>query len=393
MTLVQIIIIIFTGLSAFFRILEVLAILRTIKTMPFLEKLEAVDIKNPPKLSVIITACNEAQSLEKAMELRLQDNYPNLEFILIDDRSSDGTREIARKIAGKDNRVKLIRIDELPGGWLGKVHAMHRGVKQATGDWFLFSDADVHVKPGTLNRVMAFCRSKNLDQLAIVPEFYKGKFFADTAISVFLKALIAWSRSWKIKDPESTAFGGAGAFNLVRRTAFEKTKGFEWLKLEVIDDLTLGQMIKRTGGRSDMINGRGYVGVRWYSSFREMSIGMGRAVFVGIPNFGVTKLILLSSLTFTLDIIPYIILVPMGIPYLPTAGVVIILLTFLSSIVVSRFTNHPLLPTFLLLVGHIIVFIVSVKSAVTALIKGGIVWRGTFYSTKMLKKGRRFTIF
>ena len=119
MTSFQVLIIVLTGLSAVFWLLELLAVLYAINAMPLVEEFEDQPIENPPKVSVIIPACNEAETLEKALGKRLQDNYPNLEFILIDDRSSDGTRKILREIADKDKRVKGIYIDKLPEGWLG----------------------------------------------------------------------------------------------------------------------------------------------------------------------------------------------------------------------------------------------------------------------------------
>jgi glycosyltransferase involved in cell wall biosynthesis len=380
-----------TGFSAIFWLLQLVGALRTVKNMPLLEKMEGKPMENPPKISVIIPACNEANTIKIALEKRLQDNYPNLEFILIDDRSTDGTREILREIAKKDKRIKTVYIDELPESWLGKVHALHTGVKHATGEWFLFSDADAHVKPGTLNRVIQYCQSEQLDHLALVPGFHKGTFLADTAISVFLRALVTWGRSWKIKDKDSSAFGGSGSFNLVRRTAFERTKGFEWLKLEIVDDLGLGDMVKKSGGRSDMINGRGYVSIQWYPTFSEMSTGLGRALWAGIANFSLIKLVLFGCFAFFLDMIPYVILIPMGIPFLPIIGAVIILIAHLTNIIVSKFINRPLLSAFFLPLGNIIVFLVTIKTAVITSLKGGITWRGTFYPTQTLKKGRRLT--
>jgi cellulose synthase/poly-beta-1,6-N-acetylglucosamine synthase-like glycosyltransferase len=390
-TPLQLVIVFFAGLSAALWIWEIYAALRTTHTTPLVEKLPEVPIKNPPKISVLIPACNEEETLEKAVESRLRDNYPNVEFILIDDRSHDRTREIARKIAAKDKRVKLVCIDELPDGWLGKIHALHQGLKHAGGEWLLLSDADVHVKPGTLNRVMNYCLSENLDHLPVLPRFYPTNFFVDTAITVFLKALVAVSRSWKIKDKNSRAFAGAGAFTMVKRTAFEKTKGFEWLKLEVVDDLTLGQMVKWSGGNCDVINGRGYVGVQWYRSFKEMAEGMGRAMVVGSGNLNFTQLFSVGLFGLIMDMMPYVILVPMGIPYLQAAGVVLSLLALLTAILVNRWIGLPLVSAFFLPLGNMLTFFVALRAGIKASIKGGIVWRGKFYSRKELKQGRRFT--
>ncbi|MCP5047544.1 MAG: glycosyltransferase [bacterium] len=391
MTTFQQAVIILTGLSALVWLCELLAVYITGKTMPKLAEMEETLLSNPPKISVIIPACNEAETLESSMQSRLQDTYPNLEFILIDDRSHDGTRDIARRIAERDQRVKLVCIDELPKGWLGKVHALHRGVRESSGDWLLFSDADVHFKPGTMNLVMNYCQTHQLAHLSVLPEFYPAGLWVDMAVSVFIKALLVVGRSWKIKDPNSRASAGAGAFNFVRRGALEQTKGFEWLKMEVIDDLTLGQMIKRAGFHSDMVNGRGVVGLHWYSNFRDMKTGVGRALFAGIGNFRPTQLLILGSAAYVIDMMPYVALIPMGIPYLQAVGAAVTLLALWVSVKTARLTNIGTLPALLLPIGNTIVFILTIRAGIVGAIKGGITWRGTFYASKELRKGRRIT--
>ena len=101
-------------------------------------------------------ACNEAAHLESAARTILDQDYPQLEIILVDDRSSDGTGALIDLLAREDARVKAIHIDKLPDGWLGKVHALQRGVERAEGEWLLFTDADVHFAPTMLRRAVAY---------------------------------------------------------------------------------------------------------------------------------------------------------------------------------------------------------------------------------------------
>ena len=86
------------------------------------------------------------------MASKLSDDYPDAEFILVDDRSVDKTPEIADRLAAHDDRIRVLHIRELPEGWLGKVHALQKGVEISRGEWILISDADVHFMPGTLRR-------------------------------------------------------------------------------------------------------------------------------------------------------------------------------------------------------------------------------------------------
>lgn len=374
-------------------LLQLYAIIRTIRAMPVLGDFNYSELHKYPLISVIITACNEAKTIEEAVTLRLQDDYPALEFILIDDRSTDGTSEIIDKMAAGDPRVKAIHIKELPEGWLGKVHALHQGIKEASGEWYLFSDADVQVEPGTLKQLIAHCEHKKLDHVAILPQFLSAGFFVDVAVSVFLRGLLAGGRSYKAEDEQSKVAVGAGAFNLVKRTAFAKTAGFPWLKLEIIDDITLGQMLKASGARNSAISGRGPVRVRWYSSFKELVGGLGRAAAVGIGNYSLLQLVLAGCLAFILDIIPFVILIPMGIPFLPFLGLFTVVTAVTVTILSNRLTGLPLLAAFFLPVGYVIVFFITLLGGLKLFKDKGIYWRDTFYPKKLLKKGRRFKFF
>ena len=107
-----------------------------------------------PYISVLITAKDEESEIEGAVNLRLKTDYPNIEFIIINDRSKDRTPEIINDMADKDKRVKAVHIEELPEGWLGKLNALNEGKKLSKGEWLLFSDGDVHIEPGVLKKVL-----------------------------------------------------------------------------------------------------------------------------------------------------------------------------------------------------------------------------------------------
>src|SRR6185503_735296 len=109
-----------------------------------------------PKLTVVIPACNEAEHIESAAKTLIAQDYPDLEIILLNDRSTDTTAAIIDRLARDDNRVKAIHIETLPAGWLGKVHALDQGVARAQGEWILCTDADVHFAPGILRQAVAF---------------------------------------------------------------------------------------------------------------------------------------------------------------------------------------------------------------------------------------------
>ena len=122
-----------------------------------------------PRLSVVIATCNDADTIEKAVNTLLQQDYPKLEIVVVNDRSTDKTGVIIEKIARKDSRVRTVHIQHLPPGWLGKVHALHVGTQKTSGEWILYTDADVYFKQGTLRKAIAFISADHSDHLALMP--------------------------------------------------------------------------------------------------------------------------------------------------------------------------------------------------------------------------------
>src|SRR5262245_56083515 len=157
----------------------------SIKRLPVLREQHAPVPDVWPRLSVVIPACDEAANLESAVATLLQQDYPDLEIILVDDRSSDGTGEIIERLAREDPRIRAVHIETLPQGWLGKVHALHRGVEQASGDWLLFTDADVHFGAAILRRAIALVLQQRVDHLALIPRTLQKSFWLELAVNTF----------------------------------------------------------------------------------------------------------------------------------------------------------------------------------------------------------------
>ena len=228
----------------------------------------AIDAQRPwPRVSVIMAARDEADRIGPALASRLADDYPDLEFVLVDDRSTDTTGDIARLVAGTDPRFRLVDVRELPMGWLGKVHALNEGMKVATGDYLLFSDADVTVEPGAVQQAVALCEREGIDCLGMIPEYRSASALVDAAWVVFLRAfcLALNHKKWgDARYPKDVI--GSGAFTLVRREAYERTPGFEHLRMESADDMALAYMIKQSGGKCDGVIGVGAASVAMYDS-------------------------------------------------------------------------------------------------------------------------------
>ncbi len=196
------------------------------------------------RLSLVVAARDEAETLGPAVRSRLAEGYPELEVVLVDDRSTDGTGAVVDTLASEDPRVRAVHVTRLPPGWLGKLHALSEGLRLATGEWLLFSVADVHLAPGTLLRAVAFSEAHRLDHLSILPQLIPVSWLVDAALASFSRTGMVLGRVGLVSDPRSKVGGRVGAFGLVRRSALERSPGIEHLRLEVADDLALGQMLK-----------------------------------------------------------------------------------------------------------------------------------------------------
>ncbi|HVE85142.1 MAG TPA: glycosyltransferase [Myxococcales bacterium] len=365
--------------------------LRVSRSVDVLEKLSPPEPLRWPKLTLVIPARNEAAELEGALRSRLLEDYPELELVVVDDRSTDATGEILDRIAAEDPRVVPIHVRELPAGWLGKLHAMHRGIQRAGGEWILFTDADVHFQPGTLRRAVAHAEARGLDHLAALPTVWRGGAMLDAVIAFMLRQIFTSFRAWEIEDPQKPTAAGCGAFNLVRRSAYERTPGFEWLRMEVGDDAALGQMLKSYGGRSAFLNGRRLIHLRFYESIRHMAVNVEKAAGIGALKPPV--LMAVAAVFGALELLPF---ACAALPQPPWARAVALGTCALAmglSVQMNRWMAQPAAPALLFPLGAVLSCGMMFRSAALALWRGGVPWRGTFYPLEELHRGSRFRLF
>lgn len=340
-----------------------------------------------PRVSLIVPARNEVDTLGPAMRSRLAEGYPALEVVLVDDRSNDGTGALVDAIAAKDPRVRALHLTSLPPGWLGKLHAMSEGLRLATGEWLLFSDADVHVAPGTLARAVSYAEAQRLDHLAVLPQLRPATWVVDAALASFGRTGLVMARVWLVSDPRSKVGGSVGAFGLVRRSALDRSPGLEHLRLEVADDLALGQMLKASGARSAVANGRGLVFIHWYRSLAELARGTEKAAALFdyrlLPALGWT-----GSLT-ALELSPFATAFLAPYPLARWLGTVAAVMLLGSTLWMCRFAGQRILNGFLSPLGVVINAVLLLRAAVLGKVRGGLQWRSTLYSPEELRPGRR----
>jgi len=342
--------------------------------------------EHPPRVSVIIPARNEEKKIREALQSVLRSDYPHLEFIVLDDRSTDQTGAILGEMAAADPRLRVVSIGELPAGWLGKNYALYQGAERASGELLLFTDADVVMEPSTLAKAVGYLRTNHLQHLAAMPEVRVPslalRFFCST-FGVFFSGFI---RPWKAKDPASKAFIGIGAFNLVNAEAYKAAGTHKAIAMRPDDDVKLGKILKKAGYRQEMVLGTGLLSVEWYSSLRELIAGLMKNMFAGV-EYNAAICIGAGIAALWLNVWPFAaIFAASGVARILYALAVMAIFLFISD--ANHFYGQPRWyalahPLFAILFVYILW-----RSMVLTLWSGGINWRGTRYPLGMLKANR-----
>lgn len=363
--------------------------LRNLKKIPLFEHLVLPEPEAWPGLSIIITACNEADTIESAMKTVLEQDYPELEIIIVNDRSTDGTGHLVDALAKTDARVKAVHVKQLPGNWIGKVHAINAGAKVATGEWLLFTDADVHFHQGILRKAMAYALNENSDHLTLLPRVDTHLFWLETAIAAFRLMFLSSANASRLNNPNSKAFIGVGAFNMVKKSALKKSKGLEWLRMEVIDDMGLGLLMKNAGGKTSMAYAGKDLGLIWYPSLAAMFKGLEKNAFGPGTGYRYTRLGFIVVFIWLLNIVPLLAIFYTGVEYLWVLGVVAYGFLVYTMYVSAKRFNTPFVPSLFVQPGQILFTFMMINAAIKCKKQGGINWRGTIYPVEALKAGQR----
>ncbi len=339
-----------------------------------------------PRLSVVVAARDEERNIATALQTLLAQDYPDFEVVVVDDRSTDQTGPILDRMAASDSRLRVIHITDLPPGWLGKNHALHVGAATATGQWILFTDADVHMHPSSFSRAIRFCGERGIDHLAIAPTLVLPGLLLEGFGVFFLWSFLLFAKPWKARDPKSWFHVGVGAFNLVRRSAYQAVDGHRSIRLRPDDDLKLGKILKRAGFRQDALSGTGLLSVEWYHSLGEMIPAFEKNMFAGV-EYSVALSLAGGLLQLVAGVVPIVALgFTTGMTQLLFAaqvGLSLVVFAALARSIKSRPVVALIYPVVVLLFVYILW-----RTMVVNLVSGGIQWRGTFYPLRELKANR-----
>ncbi len=337
-----------------------------------------------PSLTVIVPARNEETGIRACLESLLGQDYPNLRIIGVDDRSSDRTGEMMEEFAAEyPERLRVMHIAELPPDWLGKTHAMAMAAGRSDSEWLLFTDGDILFRADSLRRSLAYAVASRADHLVTVPTTIIKR-WDEGALLGFFQIFGLWAaRPWKVADLKAKRDAiGIGAFNMVRREAYEQVGGFEALRMEIVEDIGFGRRIKRTGLRQRIAFGRGLVSVHWAPGAFGIVEVMTKNIFSAF-RFYVSLTLVACGWLAMFCVAPVFGLlvtgtrVPASLTLLAVGGVY-----WLYGRTSGISAWQALLSPF----AAMLFLYTLLRSMVTTLRQGGVVWRGTFYPLERLRK-------
>lgn len=337
-----------------------------------------------PAVAIIIAVRNEEEDLEKALISVCSLNYTNFRLVLVNDRSTDHSKEILEDFAQRFSNITVIHINELPDGWLGKSHALYRGYQHSTEEWLLFTDADVVFKPDTLAKAINFSIISKIDHLVLLPHIHSRSGVFNSVLATFKIMFDLQYRPWAVNNPESAASIGMGAFNLVKRTAYEKAGTHVRFSLHPNDDLRLGECIKSSGGKQDVLYGDEQIKYEWYSSLSAFVNGLMKNAFSSV-NYSFSKAVVNSIAALLFFTLPVPVLLLSGVPQQQCMAA-LILISQLALYMLKPAMHAKWWYIFIIPLAAAVISYTMLKSAILTLLQGGIYWRESFYPLSELKK-------
>ena len=237
-----------------------------------------------PLISVCIPARNEERNIRACVEAVLAQDYPNIEIIVLDDRSSDATPQILADIASRDSHLYSISGSDLPKGWAGKPHALFQASASARGEWLCFVDADTFLSPATLSSCYAKAITTQADMFTIMTFQILGSFWEKTIMPLVMTALSVGFSPRKVNDPNKKDAIANGQFILIKRSIYDAIGGHASVKNSVVEDKDISEQVKRNGHRLIVADGMKMVRTRMYTSLPEMWEGWTKNIYLGLRD-------------------------------------------------------------------------------------------------------------
>lgn len=357
---------------------------RRLRSLP-----ETPDVtSDEPRVAVVIAARDEADHIAATAQAFLAQTGVDLRLIIVNDRSTDGTGEALERVAVTDPRLTVVRIETLPAGWLGKCHALHSGAARVDADWLLFADADTaFLREDVIRRAVDGARADGVDHVCLFPRLVARSAPARAMACLFFLGVA--DKLDRINRDRPRSYFGVGAFNLIRAATYRSFGGHEPLKLEVLDDVHLGALVRRAGGRT-----------RFLTAFDDVTTMWGRSVrdIIAVLEKNSFALIRYSLMTLALCVALFVVvwgvaafgplITALTGRWAPTAACAGLFVHGLGASIVARRFGYPPWIGFLAPFALPVLVYAGLRSAWLTLRRGGVQWRDTFYPIAELRAGR-----
>lgn len=356
-----------------------------------------------PTLTIVVPAKDEAEKIAATLDALTASDYPRMQIVVVDDRSTDGTATIVDEYLGAYDvrraertvarpgvipqaalpKLQVLHIAELPEGWLGKTYALAVATEHSQSDYILYTDADVLFSPSVLRRAMVFAEATEADHLVVLPTM-QVKSRGEGIVLGFFQIMGLWaSRLWKVDDHASHRDAiGVGAFNLVRRSALEEIGGWLPQRMAVVEDITLGRRMKAAGMQQRVAFAPGLVLVHWARGARGLLRGMTKNLFAGA---GFQPLLVLAACVW-ISVFCLLPIVGLGWPPSVIPGLITLLCVGAMYRVMGEISWIDARYAWLYPLGAVGMIFALLRSMVVVLSQDGVTWRGTKYSLSDLRR-------
>jgi len=238
------------------------------------------------RVSVVIAARNEVDDLAGTLDTLLVQDDPNLEIVVVDGGSTDGTQAL---IDARAPRVRRLDEPPLPERWVGKNWACWTGANATQGEWLLFLDADVRLHPSAVRTVVAWAESERADLATISPKVEMQGFWERLVIPFWTQMVLTYFRAPRVNRPDSSAAMANGQFLLIRRSVYEQVGGHAAIRSYVLEDVELARRVRAAGLKLRIAHAADLAVTRMYRDPHEMFEGLLKNVHG--TDFSATRLV------------------------------------------------------------------------------------------------------
>lgn len=335
-----------------------------------------------PRVTVVVACRNEQDHIRECVEGVLSQDYPDLELVVVNDRSEDGTGEVLRGI--KDKRLKVLEVEKLPAGWFGKTHAMWLGAQVGGGEWLVFTDSDTRLCEGALREGIGVGVIRDFDMVSLVPRF-RTRGFADSLLTPLCGMVTSGMYAMMFaNNPQLPGVAFAcGQYMAIRREAYDRVGGWESLKGYPSDDVEMARLMKRMGMRPRVGWGQDLVEARMYEGWGQVYRGWSRNLIMASRGrpwrvLGVVMFLLLAVMSSFAALGWGLWQGNQGWVFLSLGHMVMITVVLWSGYGRGRFQRCY---AFLWPVGVLLLLMILIRSLHLCW-RGSMEWRGVYYSLR-----------